>query len=239
MAEQNVPGNTPVAENPVVNAKAANGPLPVKPGQVVEGPLTKNNAAAANKTGRDITDYFKMAGVILVESAAGFGTGFTLAKNNVAGVTLTLIVMSVVYGLEFWTRYSGPSGSTPLLIGGLVALVAAGLVPYLSMTQQIGPVKNKAKKTASVYLPTIAASWSAVALIFGLTCAGMSGGKVLKSDAIQGVILSLLYAGVTTALGYNVGTPGAAKSGNTTMSLMAWGALVLFDLAGLARGPSA
>ena len=177
-----------------------------------------------------------MAGVIFVESVSGFGTGFTLAKNNVAGVVLTLVVMSIVYGLEFWTRYSGPEGSKPVLIVGLLALIGAGLIPYLSMTQNIGPVKNKAQKSSTVYLPTIAASWSAAALLFGLACARLSGGKVLVSDAIQGVILSLLYAGVTTALGYNVGTPGAAKSGNTTMSLMAWGALVLFDMAGLARG---
>ena len=234
MAEQTVPlevaGNAPVA----TNAVTANGPLPVKPGQVVEGPLTKNNAAsAAAAARRPMTDYFTMAGAILVESAAGFGTGFTLARNNVAGVTLAIIVMSVVYGLEFWIRYSGPEGSKPVLIGGLLALIGAGLIPYLSMTRA---PKSKGK-AAAVYLPTVAASWSAVALIFGLVCAGLSGGKVLKSDAIQGVILSLLYAGVTSALGYNVGTPGAAKSGNTTLALMAWGALVLFDLAGLARGP--
>jgi hypothetical protein len=105
------------------------------------------------------------------------------------------------------------------------------------MTQNIGPVKNKAQKSSTVYLPTIAASWSATALLFGLLCAYRSGGKVFMSDAIQGVILSLLYAGASSALGYSVGTPGGAKSGNTTLSLMAWGALVLFDLAGLARGP--
>jgi len=228
---------------PVKSALAVNGALPVegalpvKPGQVVEGPLTKNNSPNVQshpltKTGRPITEWFTMAGVILVESASGFGTGFTLARNNVAGVTLAIIAMSIVYGLEFWIRYSG-GNSLPVLLGGFVALIAAGLIPYLSMTRA---PKSKGK-AASVYLPTIAASWSAVALLFGLLCAGMSDGKVLKSDAIQGVILSLLYAGASSALGYSAGTPGGAKSGNTTLAMMAWGGLVMFDLAGLARSP--
>jgi len=202
----------------------------------VQAPTT---AAAAPKTSWDVAKWFSMVGVILVESATGFGTGFTLARNNVAGVTLAIIVMSVVYGLEFWTRYNS-GNSLPLLGVGVLGLIAAGLIPYLSMTRA---PKSKGK-AASVYLPTVAASWSAVALIFGLVCArlapkGAGNSPILSSDAIQGVVLSLLYAGVTSALGYNVGTPGAAKSGNTTLALMAWGALVLFDLAGLARAPSA
>jgi len=197
-----------------------------------------NKPANAPKTSRNITEWFSMAGVILVESATGFGAGFTLAKNNVAGATLAIIVMSVVYGLEFWTRYNA-GNSLPLLGVGVLGLVAAGLIPYLSMTRA---PKSKGKATA-VYLPTVAATWSAVALIFGLICAhlapkGANGtSTILKSDAIQGVILSLLYAGVTSTLGYNVGTPGAAKSATTSLSMMTWGALVLFDLAGLARGP--
>lgn len=229
VAGANAPPAAAVAPN-------VNGPLPVKPGQVVEGPLTKNNAAAAKAAGRDITDYFKMAAVILVESGAGFGMGFTLAKNKTPGVIMAIIVMSIVYGFEFWTRYSGQSGSGLVLGGGIVALIAAGLIPYLSMTQSVGPVKNKAKKSSTVYLPTIAASWAATALLFGLACAGLSNKEVLKTDAIQGVILSLLYAAVTTALGYNIGTPGAAKSAPTSLSMMAWGALVMFDMAGLMRG---
>ena len=205
---------------------------------VVNKPANDPKPANANaaKTGRPPAEWLKMAAVILVESASGFSTGFTLARNNVAGVTLAIIAMSFVYGMEFWIRYSG-DGPGWLFFGGFVALIAAGLIPYLSMTQNIGPVKNKAQKSSTVYLPTIAASWSAMALLFGLLCAYRSGGKVLVSDAIQGVILSLLYAGASSALGYSVGTPGGAKSGNTTLSLMAWGALVMFDLAGLARGP--
>lgn len=226
-ANQRAVGLPPVAG---ANANAAppngNGPE--------SRPLNKVNAAAP-KTGRNITEWFSMAGVILVESAAGFGTGFTLARNNVAGVTLAIIAMSVVYALEFWTRYN-VGNSLPLLGVGVLGLVAAGLIPYLSMTRA---PKSKGKATG-VYLPTVAASWSAAALIFGLVCArlspvGASGSKILTSDALQGVILSLLYAGVTSTLGYNVGTPGAAKSATTSLSMMAWGALVMFDLAGLAR----
>lgn len=231
MAEQTVPlevaGNAPVATNAVTaNTTAA------APAANTKAAAPSNVNAKAPKTSWDLAKWFSMAGVILVESGAGFGTGFTLAKNKVEGVTPAIIVMSIVYGLEFWIRYNNGI-SVPLLGGGVLFLILAGLIPYLSMTRA---PKSKGK-AAAVYLPTVAASWSAMALLFGLVCARMSGGAVLVSDAIQGVILSLLYAGVTSALGYNVGTPGAAKSGNTTLALMAWGALVLFDLAGLARGP--
>lgn len=218
---QNVPGAVPVAEEPVVAAANGNG--------LESHPPNKVNAPQPGR-------WLSMLATILAESGVGFGVGFTLARNNVAGVTLTIIAMSFVFALEFWMRY-GPGTHGALFFGGLIALIAAGLVPYLAMSQNIGPVKNKAKKGASVYLPTVAASWSAVAIGFGLVCAMMSGGKVGKSDAIQGVILSLLYAGVTSAAGYSVGTPGGAKSGNTVFAMMAWGALVMFDLAGLARGP--
>jgi len=212
------------------NTNAINGTRPANATAVVGNNL---EAHPLPKTGRPPTEWLSMAAVILVESASGFGTGFTLAgKNNVAGVILSIIAMSFVYGMEFWIRYSGDSPVWVLGLGFLF-LVAAGLIPYLSMTRA---PKSKGK-AASVYLPTIAASWSAVALLFGLLCARMSGGKVFVSDAIQGVILSLLYAGASSALGYSVGTPGSAKSGNTTLAMMAWGALVMFDLAGLARGP--
>ena len=187
--------------------------------------------ANAPKTNSPVSKWLSMLGVITAESAVGFGLGVTLAKNNVGGVVGTIIAMSIVFGLEFWTRYNG--GASPALLpGGIIALIAAGVIPYLSMTRA---PKSKGK-AASVYLPTLAASWSTVAIIFGLVCARMSGGAVFMADAIQGVVLSLLYAGVTSAGGYSLATPGGAKSGNAALALMAWGALLMFDMAGLARG---
>lgn len=223
-SEQNVSGNVPVTEVPAVAAAQQNGNGNAAP--------KVNTAAPKVNTAAPVSKWLSMLGVILAESGVGFGVGFTLGRNNVAGATLSIIAMSVVFGLEFWTRYNVGS-SLPLFFGGLLALIAAGLVPYLAMSRA---PKSKGK-SASVYLPTVAASWSFTAILFGLVCAMMSGGKVLKSDALQGVILSLLYAGVTSAAGYSVGTPGGAKSGNTVFAMMAWGALVMFDLAGLARGP--
>lgn len=215
-SEQNVSGNVPVTEVPAVAAAQQNN------NGLEYRPLNKVNAPQPGR-------WLSMLATILAESGVGFGVGFTLARNNVAGAIVAIIAMSFVFALEFWMRY-GPGAHGALFFGGLIALIAAGLIPYLVMSR-------KQKKGASVYLPTVAASWSGAAILFGLVCAMSSGGKVFKSDAIQGVILSLLYAGVTSAAGYSVGTPGGAKSGNTVFAMMAWGALVMFDLAGLARGP--
>jgi len=206
----------PIAQEPVVEAVQQNN------NGLESRPLNKVNAPQPGR-------WLSMLATILAESGVGFGVGFTLARNNVAGAIVAIIVLSFVFALEFWMRY-GPGTHGAVFFVGLAVLIAAGLIPYLVMSR-------KQKKGASVYLPTVAASWSGAAILFGLVCAMRSGGKVGKSDAIQGVILSLLYAGVTSAAGYSVGTPGGAKSGNTVFAMMAWGALVMFDLAGLARGP--
>jgi len=192
---------------------------------------------AANKPS-NIPKYLQMMGVIDVESGVGFATGLALGKKNIGGVIVTILALSAVFGLEFWLRYNKSTRGW-LLPAGIIALFVAGIVPYLAMSKG---GKGKAKDETA-YLPTVAASWSIVAVLFGLACArmsslGNSAPSVAPADAIQGVILSLLYAGVTSSVGYATGT-GAGKSVTTKLSSAMWGALVMFDLAGLARAPSA
>ena len=181
----------------------------------------------------NVPKFLQMLGVIGIESGFGFTTGLMLGRKNVGGVIGSIIALSIVFGLEFWLRYN-KSMKGWLLMAGIVALIIAGIVPYMAMSKG-----GKAKaKDETAYLPTVAGAWSFVAIIFGLVCAQMSDGSVAKADALQGIILSLLYAGVTSTMGYGVGT-GAGKSVATKLSGAAWGALVLFDMAGLARAPTA
>jgi len=193
-----------------------------------------NNAAPKPNKPSNVPKYLQMAGVIGVESGFGFTAGLMLGKKNVGGIIGSIIALSIVFGLEFWLRYNkGDKGW--LLAAGIIALCIAGIVPYLAMSKG---GKGKAKDETA-YLPTVAGSWAVTAIIFGLACAQMSvNGVVAKADALQGIILSLLYAAATSTVGYGVGT-GAGKGLTTKLGVAMWGALVMFDLAGLARTPAA
>ena len=196
-----------------------------------EEPAPKPNNNKGNGKPSNAPKYLQMLGVITVESGVGFAAGFALGKKGkgqIGAVIGAIIALSVVFGLEFWLRYI--NAKPLLLVAGIISLMIAGIVPYVAMSKG---GKGKAKDE-SAYLPTVAASWSVVAIAFGLICAKMSGGKIPVADALQGIILSLLYAGVTSASGYGVGT-GAGKSVTTKLAMAMWGALVLFDMAGLAR----
>jgi hypothetical protein len=189
-----------------------------------EGNETKKSG---NATTSKFVPALQLASAIIAESGTGFGLGYALGKGKPPGVIGALFGISVVFGAEFYIRYGGAK-SMFYLFGAILALFGAGLIPYMSMTQGAGAKKGKAQK---VYLPTVAASWSVVAII---VCMVLSGG-VNKADTLQGVILSLLYAAVSSAAGFSVATPGPTSGGNTSFAMMIWGALVMFDMAGLAR----
>jgi len=221
MANRPAAGNAPAPEEVFVTAP-----------ETLPAPEAEAAAPTGNAKPSSVPKFLQMLGVIGVESGFGFTTGLMLGKKNIGGIIGSIIALSIVFGLEFWLRYN-KSQKGWLLAAGIVALIIAGVVPYLAMSKG---GKGKAKDEAA-YLPTVAGSWSFVAIIFGLACAQMSG-SVAKADALQGIILSLLYAGVTSTIGYGVGT-GASKSLSTKLSGAALAALVTFDLAGLARAPIA
>jgi len=195
--------------------------------------FAENAPRGGNAKPSNVPKYLQMLGVIGVESGFGFTAGLMLGRKNAGGVVGAIIALSIVFGLEFWLRYN--NGASPLLLmGGIIALCIAGVVPYLAMSKG---GKGKAKDEAA-YLPTVAGSWALVAVLFGLACAQMTNGAIAKADALQGIILSLLYAASTSTVGYGVGA-GAGKGMTTKLGVAMWGALVVFDLAGLARTPTA
>lgn len=216
----NATPNTPIPESHELGTNQPEGPSATAPG----GNANKPKPSAVGK-------YLQMIGVIGAESGLGFGLGFMLGKKNMGGIIGTIVAISIVFALEFWLRYAKGNGGL-LLFGGILALVAAGVVPYMAMSKA---GKGKAK-TQTAYLPTIAGAWALVAIVFGIVCAHM--GKVSKPDALQGIILSILYAGVTSTAGFGVGS-GAGKSGTTMSAIAAWVLLFMFDMAGLARAPVA
>lgn len=192
---------------------------------------TGNGIKAPNaKPSGTLGKALQLLAAIGAESAAGFGTGFMLGKGNKGGVVGTIIALSTVFAFEFYLRYNKSTSAWPLLAGGFLLLVAAGIVPYLAMTSP--KVKGKGK-TGAAAAPTMAGAWALAALIYGVVCAKMGGTAI--ADALQGIILSLLYAGVTVAGGYSA----AAQPANMPFAIATWGALVLFDMAGLARAPPA
>lgn len=223
-AAQERANKAPTATNLATAAGATEAAEVAKKAAAAVAPNTKSSP----KVGKAI----QLLGAIGVESAAGFGTGFMLGKGNKGGVAGTIIALSAVFAFEFYLRYNKSTSSWALLAGGFLLLVAAGIVPYLAMTSP--KVKGKGK-TGAAAAPTMAGAWALAALLYGVVCAMMSKDAVAVADALQGVILSLLYAGVTVAGGYSA----AAQPANLPYALATWGALVLFDMAGLARAPPA
>ena len=204
-----------------VAAAAPNAPAPNAP-----APKTPNAPAPSTAMGK----WLQMLGVITVESGLGFSAGWSMGKNQIGPIIATLVLISIVFALEFWMRYG--YGDTPgwALPGGIFALVAASVVPYMTMSRA---GKGKAKDTAT-FIPTVFAVWATVAIMFGMAVA-KSGSR---ADALQGIILSLLYAAVTAAGGFSVAKGGAAAASTGVFAGMMWLALLIFDMAGLARGPA-
>lgn len=209
-------------------ADPGSGNAPPPPPQTGNGPNKPGNKPT-NTGGSKLADGLKTFGINGVESGLGFVTGLMMGKKSVRGAAGAIAALSIVFALEFWFRYNAKAKPW-LLLAGIFVLAAAGIVPYVTMSKA---GKGKAKDATRV-LPTTVASWGLVALMYGVVCAMMSGGVVAKADAVQGVVLSLLYAATTITIGFETGS-GHGKSPMTAMAAGTWGALALFDLGGVLR----